>query len=150
MHEDVPRRPLPDLGKRVEIRGDGAAGQDDALRQPGGAGRVENQRRSLRIGLRRKHGTAAGGGVDLEALHAGKLIRQRLAGAAEHERRRAVRHEMLELALAAAGTDGHCRDAGADRAQNGDGGLQSERCPHCNALATVQLRGERCYRDGEL
>ena len=150
VHEDVPRRPLPYLGKRVEIRGDGTAGQHDALRQPGGARRVENQRGSLRVGLRREHGTAAGGGVDLEALHAGKLLRQRLAGAAEHERRRAVRHEVLELALAAAGIDGHCRDAGADRAQDGDGGLQPQRRPHGHALAALQPRRERRHRGGEL
>ena len=65
-----PATSTPYLGKRVEIRGDGTAGQHDALRQPGRARRVENQSGDLRIGLRWEHEPAGGGRVDLEALQA--------------------------------------------------------------------------------
>ena len=64
--EDVLGRPLPRLGKGVEVRRDRAAGKDGAFRRTRRPGRVEDKRRRLRGGLRRQS-LAAGLRVDIEA-----------------------------------------------------------------------------------
>ena len=80
--DDVVAGPVPGVGERVEVRRDRAPRQHDALRRPGRAGRVDDDRGRLVVGLARP--VAGGGEIDV----------------VEHDLRRAVGQDVLELALA--------------------------------------------------
>ena len=54
VHQGVVGRPLPRLGQRVDVGGDGAAADQHTLRRSGGSGGVHDQRG----GLRRRFGVA--------------------------------------------------------------------------------------------
>ena len=138
--ENVVGRPFPDLGQRIEVRGERPPRQDDALGQAGRPGRVDDERRRLRIRLlRQRHGRGPGRRRDdLEPWNRPKDGRQLGAGRAEHERGGAVRDDMCELPLPRSGVDRHGRGSRGERRCDSDAGLELGHRPHRNPLETDQ------------
>ncbi len=113
---DVGGRPRPGRRQRVEVGGDRAPRQHGALRRPGGARRVDDQRRCVGGGFgRQRCAGSTRGGVDRDPAHAVEAGRQLGCPAGQHGRGRGVRQDVRELAVAGLGVDRDRRHAGDQR-----------------------------------
>ena len=139
--DDVVGGPLPGIGEGVEVGGDRAAGQDGALGRAGGPRGVDDQRRSLLVGLVREV-AAARGEVHVDARPRRKRSGQVDARRAEDGLGRGVLEDVPQLAPAGLGVDGHRGDTGEERADDGDGRLGRGHRPHADPLGARHLAGD--------
>jgi hypothetical protein len=146
--QHVVPRPLPGGRERVEVRGDGAPRQHDALGRPRRAGGVDDERGRLGVGL---PGWRLGLGVDVDvdARDPGGGVGHRRVRRREEQRRGAVGEDVLELALAGLRVDGHHRHAGQQRADDGDARLQLRHGPHRDPRSARGALGHGARRAGE-
>ena len=144
--DDVVAGPLPRLGQRVEVGGERAPRQHRALRRPGGAGRVDDDRGRV---LRRL-GRQVTARARLE-IHFDPVLHRRLdAGRREHELGSAVLEDVRELAAAGLRVDRRDRHPGQQRADDRHCDLGLVDRPRRHALAAVHALGDGGGRVAQL
>jgi hypothetical protein len=141
--ETVARRPLPDVGERIEVRDDRAPRDHHALGRTGRTRGVENDRRLLGLELVGQ-GPTGSGSLDVEPFQAGERGRKLDAARGEDEVGGAVREHVLDLSRSSPRVDRNERDAGGHGSDHGDAGLQAGRGPDGDALDALKPVGEAC------
>ena len=141
--------PLPRLGERVEVRGDRPPRQHRALRRPGGAGRVDHDRRSV---VARLVGNRAALRLEIDVDAAALLDGVGHVGArrAEHELGVRVVEDVRELAGPGLGVDRRHRHAGQQRTDHPDRHLGLTHRPRRHPLLPADLLGHGGRRVAQL
>ena len=133
--------PPPRVGERVEVGGDGPAREDGALGGPRRARGVDDERGVLVVEVVRWELAAALVDVDPQLARAVQRGRG-LGRRADEDLGGAVREDVATLILPEPRIHRHERDAGGDRAHDGDAGLEARLRPHRGALDPAQPAGD--------
>jgi hypothetical protein len=142
--------PLPRRGEGVEVRGDRAHRQHRPLGLPGGARRVDHERRVLLVALGSRQLAAAP--LHVDPLEPRRLLElgQRVGGRAEQHFGPAVGEHVRELAHAELRVDRHERDARRARGHDCHAGLEAGLRPDADALGPPHAGGGRGRRLAQL
>ena len=143
VHEPVLAGPLPGVGQRVEVRGDRAPRHERALGPPGGARRVDDERRGVVVEPF-VGGQRAALRVDVDGRDRRRRVRgvQRALGGAQHDLRLRVADDVGQLARAQLRVQRDELDPGGQAADDGDAGLERGLRPDGGAAHAAQALGD--------